>query len=148
MTPTPLARICLHGRRSRRAARSRSTPFNLKAGGRGPCLSLHSASQASPVGWVGPWVALGAQGGQGALGRLALYTLNTWEIWVAGPALGGWGKGGVTWLQSALRGLSGRVSLKLRFKGKSFRWHRRRGGLVLRFGHSHLVACTPPTHTR
>lgn len=40
------------------------------------------------------------------------------------------------------------VSLKLKFKGKSFRWHRRRGGLVLRFGHSHLVTCTPPKNTR
>jgi ribosomal protein L6P/L9E len=54
----------------------------------------------------------------------------------------------VTWLQQALRGLTGRASLKLRFKGKSFRWHRRQGGLVLRFGHSHLVTCPPPRHTR
>ena len=87
-------------------------------------------------------------GPAGALGRLSLYELNEWAVWVLGPALAGWAPSGVTWLQRALRGLTGRVSLKLRFKGKSFRWHRRRGGLVLRFGHSHLVTCPPPRHTR
>ena len=100
------------------------------------------------MGWVGPWVALGPQGRGGALGRLSLYSLNQWAVWVLGPALMGWAPSGVTWLQQALRGLTGRVALKLRFKGKSFRWHRRRGRLVLRFGHSHLVACPPPRHTR
>lgn len=36
-----------------------------------------------------------------------------------------------------------RAVLKLKYKGKSFRWHRRRRSLLLRFGHSHLVFCTP-----
>jgi hypothetical protein len=146
--PAPLSRIDLHGRRSHRAARARSTPFNLKAGGRGPCLRLDSARELSPIGWAGTWVALGPRGPAGALGRLALYELNQWAVWVLGPALTGWAPSAVTWLQRALRGLTGRVSLKLRFKGKSFRWHRRRGGLVLRFGHSHLVTCPPPRHPR
>ena len=39
-----------------------------------------------------------------------------------------------------LRGVGGVCRLKLRYKGKSFRWHRRRGSLILRFGYSHLVA--------
>jgi hypothetical protein len=39
----------------------------------------------------------------------------------------------------ALRGLGGLSCLKLRYKGKSFRWHRRKGALVLRFGYAHLV---------
>jgi len=42
-----------------------------------------------------------------------------------------------------LRGLGGVCRLKVRFKGKSFKWHRRRGALMLRFGHAHLVAVTP-----
>lgn len=37
-------------------------------------------------------------------------------------------------------GLGGLHVVKMRYKGKSFRWHRRRGSLLLRFGHSHLVA--------
>ena len=45
-----------------------------------------------------------------------------------------------TWL---LRGLGGLFRLKLRYKGKSFKWHRKRGALVLRFGHAHLVALRP-----
>jgi hypothetical protein len=42
-----------------------------------------------------------------------------------------------------LRGLGGVCRLKIRFKGKSFKWHRRRGALMLRFGHAHLVAVKP-----
>lgn len=42
-----------------------------------------------------------------------------------------------------LRGIGGVTRVKLRFKGKSFKWHRRNGALMLRFGHSHLVALTP-----
>lgn len=45
--------------------------------------------------------------------------------------------------QSLLRGLGGVSRLKLRYKGKSFKWHRRKGALLLRFGHSHLVALSP-----
>lgn len=33
--------------------------------------------------------------------------------------------------------------LRLRYKGKSFRWHKRLGSLMLRFGHSHLVFVKP-----
>lgn len=33
--------------------------------------------------------------------------------------------------------------LKLKYKGKSFRWHRRKSSLLLRFGHSHLVKMSP-----
>lgn len=48
-----------------------------------------------------------------------------------------------TFWGTALRGVGGVTRLKLRFKGKSFKWHRRKGALMLRFGHSHLVALTP-----
>ena len=44
------------------------------------------------------------------------------------------------WLCLFGRGLGGLVTLKMRYKGKSFRWHRRCRSLLLRFGHSHLVA--------
>ncbi len=44
--------------------------------------------------------------------------------------------------------LGGVRRCKLRFKGKSFKWHRRRGALVLRFGHSHLVAVGSPWGVR
>ena len=138
----------MHTRRRRRAARRRVEPFNLKAAGRGPALALSSPRQTSPVGWAGPWVDLGRPCATEPLGRLAVHALNTWRLWVASPAQGGWGAGATSWLRQALRGLTGRVSLKLRFKGKSFRWHRRGGALVLRFGHSHLVVCPPPSHTR
>jgi ribosomal protein L6P/L9E len=42
-----------------------------------------------------------------------------------------------------LRGLGAWVLAKLRYKGKSFRWYKKRGALILRFGHSHLVASVP-----
>jgi hypothetical protein len=45
-----------------------------------------------------------------------------------------------TLLGGVWRALGGVCRLKLRYKGKSFKWHRRRGALLLRFGHSHLVA--------
>jgi ribosomal protein L6P/L9E len=47
------------------------------------------------------------------------------------------------WGISFLRGLGSWVLAKLRFKGKSFRWYKKRGSLVLRFGHSHLVVSIP-----
>lgn len=37
------------------------------------------------------------------------------------------------------------IFLKLRYKGKNHRWHRRKKGLVLRFGHSHLISLKKPT---
>lgn len=42
-------------------------------------------------------------------------------------------------LCGVVRGVMGVCRLKLRYKGKSFKWHRRRGALLLRFGHAHLV---------
>jgi hypothetical protein len=42
------------------------------------------------------------------------------------------------------RGLGSWVVAKLKYKGKSFRWYRKRGALVLRFGHSHLVTMAAP----
>jgi hypothetical protein len=34
--------------------------------------------------------------------------------------------------------------LKSKYKGKNYRWHRRKKGLTLRFGHSHLIARKKP----
>lgn len=85
---------------------------------------------------------------RGDLSRLCLYTYNAIKLWVACPSRGGLSKAEGGWFRSTLRGLRGLVTLKLRFKGKSFRWHRRKGALVLRFGHSHLVACKPPKGIR
>jgi len=42
------------------------------------------------------------------------------------------------------RGLGSWVVAKLKYKGKSFRWYRKKGALVLRFGHSHLVTMRAP----
>lgn len=50
--------------------------------------------------------------------------------------------------QTVFRGLGGLCRLKLRYKGKSFKWHRRHGCLLLRFGHAHLVALKPQKHVR
>lgn len=82
------------------------------------------------------------------MARICSYTYNAARFWVACPSKLGFDRAQNFWFRCALRGLSSLVALKLRFKGKSFRWHRRRGALVLRFGHSHLVACRPPKGTR
>jgi len=37
------------------------------------------------------------------------------------------------------------IFLKLKYKGKNYRWHRKKKGLVLRFGHSHLIYSKKPT---
>lgn len=42
-----------------------------------------------------------------------------------------------------LRGLGTWCLTKLKFKGKSFRWYRKKSSLILRFGHSHLVSWNP-----
>jgi ribosomal protein L6P/L9E len=87
-------------------------------------------------------------GGSLPLNRLLRYTYNSSSaLLVACPALKNFNTGHRNWFYSALRGVTGLVSLKLKFKGKSFRWHRRRKALVLRFGHSHLVTCQPPRDT-
>jgi hypothetical protein len=49
----------------------------------------------------------------------------------------------MAWYASFLRGLGSWLLVKLRYKGKSFRWYKKRGSLVLRFGHSHLVVAAP-----
>jgi len=36
------------------------------------------------------------------------------------------------------------IFLKLKYKGKNYRWHRKKKGLVLRFGHSHLIYSKKP----
>ena len=146
MPSAPLSRVDAHSARRRHSASRRTTPFNLKAAGRAPHPTLSDPLARPPVGWLGPWVELGR--GLVSLGRLAPYAGPRGDLWVRLPAQQGWDTSSHTWLTRALRGLTGRVALKLRFKGKSFRWHRRRGALLLRFGHSHLVTCPPPKDAR
>jgi len=69
-----------------------------------------------------------------------------WRIFVpltSPPALAPRGLATTT-LYRLCRGLGSWVVAKLRYKGKSFRWYRKRGALVLRFGHSHLVTAVAP----
>jgi len=73
------------------------------------------------------------------------------QLWLCVGASRDVGTPGVLSLQASLstrllalwstvtRGVGGLFRMKLRYKGKSFKWHRRRGALMLRFGHSHLV---------
>lgn len=134
--------------RRRSLAKKRVTPFNLKdVGGSFKCRIFRPLT-LPPIGWVGPWVMVNSCENGAPLSRLCLYAFNATQLWVACPSQYGFNRSQSSWLRSALRGLGCLVSLKLRFKGKSFRWHRRRGALVLRFGHSHLVACRPPLGTR
>lgn len=148
MLATPTRSLNLFLARRRRLAKKRVTPFNLKDVGKSFKRRLLAPLSLLPIGWVGPWVSINSYAGGSALGRLCLYAFNNTQLWVACPSKGGFNRAQSSWLCSALRGLSSLVTLKLRFKGKSFRWHRRRGALVLRFGHSHLVACRPPAGTR
>ena len=141
----PHLALQLFWRRAHFRARQKAFPFNLKEAGRKPLPALTRPLSLPPLGWLGAWVDVGPTGRSPALSRLAAYSLNAVKLWVATPSLGGVDPQSQHWLSAALRGLTGLVSLKLRFKGKSFRWHRRRGALVLRFGHSHLVACPPPS---
>ncbi len=46
-------------------------------------------------------------------------------------------------LSNFLRGLGFWVLVKLKYKGKSFRWYKKKNSLILRFGHSHVVFTTP-----
>lgn len=52
------------------------------------------------------------------------------------------------WFYRTTRALSKYFFIKLRYKGKSFRWHRRKAALVLRFGRSHLALAQPPLYVR
>lgn len=49
------------------------------------------------------------------------------------------------WFSSIEKSLYNYVFLKLRYKGKNHRWHRKKKSLVLRFGHSHLISLKKPT---
>lgn len=129
-------------------AKKRVTPFNLKDVGKSFKRRIFRPLALPLIGWVGPWVMVNYCQSKAPLSRLCLYAFNATKLWVACPSRYGFNRSQNSWLRSALRGLGCLVSLKLRFKGKSFRWHRRRGSLVLRFGHSHLVACKPPLGTR
>lgn len=47
------------------------------------------------------------------------------------------------WFRLALKSPGFFIALKLKYKGKSFRWHRKARSILLRFGHSHLVIAKP-----
>ena len=147
MLATPTRALNLFWARRRVLAKKRATPFNLKEAGKSFKCRLKRPLALPRVGWAGPWVLVNSRL-NGPLARLCLYTFNAVRLWLACPSKVGFDRSQAAWFRFALRGLSCLVSLKLRFKGKSFRWHRRRSSLVLRFGHSHLVACQPPLGTR
>lgn len=48
------------------------------------------------------------------------------------------------WLKSVVKGIFKFIFIKFRYKGKNYRWHRRKRGLVIRFGHSHLISIKKP----
>lgn len=49
-----------------------------------------------------------------------------------------------SWFSSIEKSVYNYVFLKLRYKGKNHRWHRKKKSLVLRFGHSHLISLKKP----
>ena len=145
-SPTAIT-IKLFWKRRRLLAKKRAMPFNGKdiCGSFKPVLRRPLPARA--IAWTGPWLDIKDQNTGFILNRLVRYSYNAASLWLACPARGGFSRHHHTWFNSALRGLTALVSLKLKFKGKSFRWHRRRQALVLRFGHSHLVTCQPPRDT-
>lgn len=48
------------------------------------------------------------------------------------------------WFSCIEKSVYNYIFLKLRYKGKNHRWHRKKKGLVLRFGHSHLISLKKP----
>ena len=48
------------------------------------------------------------------------------------------------WFFKVTKNSYSHIFLKLKYKGKNYRWHRRKRGLVLRFGHSHLIYMRKP----
>jgi len=46
------------------------------------------------------------------------------------------------WLKKIIKCIYNFIFLKMRYKGKHYRWYRKKKGIVLRFGHSHLVLQT------
>lgn len=49
-----------------------------------------------------------------------------------------------SWFNNILKVSYNYIFLKLKYKGKNYRWHRKKKGLVLRFGHSHLIYSKKP----
>lgn len=47
------------------------------------------------------------------------------------------------WLNAVAGFVGRRIAMRLRYKGKSFRWHRKLNAILLRFGHSHVVLFKP-----
>jgi len=131
-------------RRRHEQAQNRRKPFNLKQLHKTFKPTLVIPARLPTPKWLGPWLTLSSCQTATPLSRLFLYAHNAAQLWVAQPIGLGLHRVARAYITSALRGLTCLASLKLRFKGKSFRWHRRRRALVLRFGYSHLVTCTPP----
>ena len=48
------------------------------------------------------------------------------------------------WFDNILKVSFNYIFLKLKYKGKNYRWHRKKKGIVLRFGHSHLIYSKKP----
>lgn len=134
---------------SLRAARQRLNAATRHCDWRGrlPRLQGFSAALATVPGGrtvflsTGPWSRLVAWVRAPRVGHAFTVPL----VSHAGVQASGWLSASVPqhcarlW-QYVCRGLGGLCRLKLRYKGKSFKWHHRRGALMLRFGHSHLVA--------
>lgn len=49
------------------------------------------------------------------------------------------------WFNNILKTSFNYIFIKLKYKGKNYRWHRKKKGIVLRFGHSHLIYSKKPT---
>jgi len=49
------------------------------------------------------------------------------------------------WFFKTIKSIYNFIFIKLKYKGKNYRWHRKKKGLVLRFGHSHLIYSKKPT---
>lgn len=45
----------------------------------------------------------------------------------------------LNWFKGILKNSFNYVYVKFKYKGKNYRWHRKKKGIVLRFGHSHLI---------
>jgi hypothetical protein len=144
--PRLCSRLQQRHRRGQRAKAGRLVPTATREAwrGRGPCPA--PALRAAPVlGGAAPAVALGFARGSlevarvnqrwWALSPLCAAGLAPYPAWRAHGAWAG------SQLSAVFRSLGGLLTLKIRYKGKSFRWHRKRGALLLRFGHSHVVCC-------
>jgi ribosomal protein L6P/L9E len=50
-----------------------------------------------------------------------------------------------SWFDKICKNIYNFSFLKFKYKGKNYRWHRKKKGLVLRFGHSHLIYSKKPS---